>query len=150
MHALVARDHSSVVASRCVLHDCSAAAVVLCQHAHVSLKGCRVLRCAAAALAGQGGGGGLLELRDGCVVEASAKMLWVDHDRPRSLLYSDDFLDDEENAWLAGTAEGRGVSESVGVLQVRREASRRTEEDVDDEEIDYVVEYTEFYDGSEL
>jgi len=78
--AIVAKGDARIEASRCTLRECSEAAVLLANASLVSLAGCLLTECAAAFLAGEGLGKSLRV--SGCHVDATARRLWADADRP--------------------------------------------------------------------
>ena len=91
---------------RCVLRECSEAAVLVGGRARALLRDCTVAKCAAAFMAGSGRGRAL-ECR-GC--ELRARRLWADADRPRLAIVgaADNVVEQGDDAAASGAADGGG------------------------------------------
>ena len=91
---------------RCVLRECSEAAVLVGGRTRALLRDCTVAKCAAAFMAGSGRGRAL-ECR-GC--ELRARRLWADADRPRLAIVgaADNVVEQGDDAAASGAADGGG------------------------------------------
>ena len=84
-YATVLQDDADAVMTMCELRDCSVAALLVAHRSRARLHACSVSACEAAFISGERRGRAL-ELTE-CVIEASAKRLWADADRPRALVW---------------------------------------------------------------
>ena len=87
-YGLVLREGARVLATSCLLRQCSEAAALVAHASRLLLEGCTIAECECAFNAGTGRGQAL-ELRT-CVVERSTRRLWADADRPAVVVWGED------------------------------------------------------------